>query len=130
MMKERRALREASEEPVQSQDAVIYVHSPERGVSIPAHPEEIFAVIRVNGKQLKVLNDEVVRVERLPFEVGQQISITDVLMVGTMDYTALGRPNVENARVLATVEEEAQCEKTIIFKKRRRKGYQKSQGHR
>ena len=44
-------------------------------------------------------------------------------MVGTVDYTALGRPIVENAKVLATVEEEAQCEKTIIFKKRRRKGY-------
>ena len=71
LLKERRALREAEQEPVTAQDAVIYVHSPEHGVSIPAHPDNIFAVIRVNGQQIKVLNNEVVRVEKLPFEVGE-----------------------------------------------------------
>ena len=106
------------------------MHSPEKGVALPPHPEEIFAVIRIQGQQMKVLNNDLVRVEKLPFEIGQQICINDVLMVGSIDYTSIGRPQIENARVYATVEQEAQCEKTVIFKKRRRKGYQKSQGHR
>lgn len=103
--------------PVEAQDAVIYVHSPEKGVTIPAHPEQLFAVIRVNGQQMKVMANELVRVEKLPFEVGQQICISDVLLVGTTDYTAIGRPNVQNCKVYASVETEAQCEKSIVFKK-------------
>mmetsp|Transcript_40719 Transcript_40719/g.53415 ORF Transcript_40719/g.53415 Transcript_40719/m.53415 type:complete len:95 (-) Transcript_40719:76-360(-) len=51
-------------------------------------------------------------------------------MIGSPDYTAIGRPQVQNARVYASIEEEAQCEKSIVFKKRRRKGYQKTIGHR
>ena len=102
---------------------MIYVHSSEKGVTIPAHPDQIFAVIRVNGSQMKVTTDDLVTVEKIPFEVGQQICIDDVLMVGTPDYTAIGRPQVQNAKVYATVEQTAQCEKTIVFKKRRRKGY-------
>mgnify|MGYP000932842484 CR=1 FL=1 len=84
----------------------------------------------MQGSQIKVLLNDLIRVEKLPFEVGQQICINDVLLVGTPDYTALGRPIVENARVYASIEEEAQCEKSIIFKKRRRKGYQRTIGHR
>ena len=127
---EERKAREAEREPVASQDAVIYVHSPEKGVSLPAHPDEIFAIVRIGGKQTKVLNNDCLRVEKLPFEVGAQICLNDVLMVGTVDYTAIGRPQVQNARVYATIEQETQCTKTVIFKKRRRKGYQKTQGHR
>ena len=51
-------------------------------------------------------------------------------MVAGVDFTILGRPTVQNARVLATVEELTQTEKVIIMKKRRRKGYQKNMGHR
>ena len=51
-------------------------------------------------------------------------------MVGTTEYTAIGRPSIGNARVYATIEEHSQTEKVIIFKKRRRKGYQKNAGHR
>ena len=51
-------------------------------------------------------------------------------MVGTAEYTAIGRPTIGNARVYATIEEYSQTEKVIIFKKKRRKGYQKNGGHR
>jgi len=130
LKKAARALREASREPVKSQEAVVYVHNPEQGVALPPHPEDIFAVIRVKGKQTKVLLNDVIKVEKLPFEVGSQICIDEVLMVGSPDYTAIGRPTVEKARVYASIEEEAQCEKSIIFKLRRRKGYMRSRGHR
>ena len=63
------------------------------------------------------------------FEVGQQLVFDDVLMVGTPEYTAIGRPSVENARVYVTLEEITRSEKVIVFKKKKRKGYQKSQGH-
>ena len=69
-------------------------------------------------------------VEKLPFTVGEQICLNDVLLVGTTEYTAVGRPSISNARVYATLQEEALTEKVIIFKKRRRKGYQKNAGHR
>ena len=52
------------------------------------------------------------------------------MLVGTQDYTAVGRPYVETAKVVATVEEQIKTQKVIVFKKKRRKGYQKNQGHR
>ena len=92
--KAKREMREAEALPIENQEAVIYVHSPEKGVTLPAHPDEIFAVVRINGNQVKVLNNDLIRVETLPFELGQQICITDVLLVGSLDYTAIGRPCV------------------------------------
>ena len=68
--KVQREMREAEALPIQSQEAVIYVHSPEKGVALPAKPDEIFAVIRINGHQVKVLNNDLIKVELLPFEVG------------------------------------------------------------
>ena len=55
--------------------------------------------------------------------VGSQIIINDVMLVGTRDYTAIGRPSVSKAKVYATVEEISRTDKVIIFKKQRRKGY-------
>ena len=53
-----------------------------------------------------------------------------MLLIGTADYTAIGRPVVTKAKVYCTVEEESRTSKVIIFKKQRRKGYQKNMGHR
>ena len=75
---------------------------------MPPHPEKIFAVINVKGTQFKVAKDDRVIMDNLNVEgaeVGKQIIFDDILMVGTPDYTKLGRPNVEKARVFATLEE-------------------------
>ena len=64
------------------------------------------------------------------FDVGTQLKLEEILLVGTQDYTCVGRPTVEKACVYATVEEISQTEKVLIFKKRRRKDSQKHQGHR
>ena len=74
--------------------------------------------------------DDRVMVELLDIDVGTQLELEDVLMVGTQDYTCIGRPAVKKARVLATIEETSQTEKSLIFKKRRRKDSQRHQGHR
>ena len=97
----------------------MYIHSAEEGVTLPPHLDGIFAVMRIKGLQYKVVRDDRVMCEQLPFEVGEQIQIDEVLMVGTKDYTCIGRPTVQKARVLASVEEISQTEKTLIFKKRR-----------
>ena len=94
------------------QDEIVYVHNPEEGITLPPNPEAIFAVIRIKGLQYKVTKDDRVMSELLEdFEVGTQIELEDVLLVGTQDYTCVGRPNVKNARVFATVEETSQTEK-------------------
>ena len=116
--------------PEADQDEVVYVHNPEEGIALPPHPEKIFAVIRVAGLQYKVTKDDRVMCEMLPYDVGTQIELEEVLMVGTPDYTCVGRPTVINARVVVTVEETSQTEKTLIFKKRRRKDSQRHMGHR
>eukprot|EP00347_Sterkiella_histriomuscorum_P006168 403353806 len=110
----------------------LYVHNEEQGVELPPNPNEIFAVVRIKGLQYKVTKDDRLMSEWLEdFEVGQQIELSEVLLVGTTDYTCVGRPTVSQAKVFATVEEHTQTEKTLIFKKRRRKGNsQRHQGHR
>lgn len=124
-------------EPDTSGEECIYVHNPEEGVTLPPHPSKIYAVIDVKGHQHKVTKDDRVILEKLiptdpdepAPEIGQQIVFDKVLIVGTQDYTSIGRPTVPHARVYATLEEKTRSEKVIIFKKKRRKGYQKSQGH-
>lgn len=118
-------------QPKEEQDEIVYVHEPELGITLPPNPEEIFAVIRIKGMQYKVSKDDRVMSELLEdFEVGTQIELEDVLLVGTKDYTCVGRPNVKQARVFATVEETSQTEKVLIFKKRRRKDSQRNRGYR
>lgn len=73
----------------------MYVHSPEKGVTLPPHPDDVFAVMRIKGQQTKVLVNDLIKIEKLDeFEVGAQICIDDILMVGSPDYTAIGRPSI------------------------------------
>ena len=68
--------------------------------------------------------------DKINLSAGESFLMDHVLLVGTKDYTSVGRPYVSSAKVLCTVEEVTKTEKVIVFKKRRRKGYQKNQGHR
>jgi len=63
-------------------------------------------------------------------DVGDSFIFEKVLMVASDEYTSIGRPYLTTAKVIATVEEHSLTEKVIIFKKKRRKGYQRNQGHR
>ncbi|KAL9644666.1 hypothetical protein ABK040_005023 [Willaertia magna] len=80
-----------------------------------------FAVVQVEGHQYKVTNGDRITVNRIPIEVGTQISLDKILLVGAKDFTAIGRPIVEGAKVLATVEQHTRTAYVIAFKKRRRK---------
>jgi len=95
-----------------------------------APPPTRFAVVELGGTQYKVAADDVICVEKMEVEVGSIIHAERVLLVASASSTIIGSPLVKDARVEATVEEQASSEKVIVFKKRRRKGYQRWKGHR
>jgi len=88
------------------------------------------AVIKTGGKQYRVRSGEQLRVELMTAEVGASVSFDEVLMVGEGDTAKVGAPLVPGARVKATVVAHGRGDKVHIFKLRRRKHFQKSQGHR
>ena len=90
----------------------------------------MYAVIKTGGKQYRVQAGEKIKVEQIPADVGSQIVLDQVLMVGTGDAVTIGKPLVAGASVNATVVSQGRHDKVKIFKMRRRKHYQKRQGHR
>ena len=62
--------------------------------------------------------------------ISDLIQFEAVKLIGTGSYTILGRPNIESARVIASIEQQTLAQKVLVFKKKRRKGYKRSQGHR
>ena len=90
----------------------------------------MYAVIRTGGKQYKVAPGEKLKVELIPADVGAQIVLDQVLLVGDGANVRLGQPIVAGATVNATVLAHGRGDKVKIFKMRRRKHYQKHQGHR
>ena len=90
----------------------------------------MYAVIKSGGKQYRVESGAKLRVERLSADVGAAVSFDEVLLVGGGDGVKVGAPLVSGAQVKATVLAQGRDDKVRIFKLRRRKHYQKSQGHR
>jgi len=90
----------------------------------------MYAVIKTGGKQYKVVPGEKLKVELIPADVGAQIVLDQVLLVGDGSSVRLGQPTVAGATVNATVLAHGRGDKVKIFKMRRRKHYQKHQGHR
>ena len=90
----------------------------------------MYAIIKSGGKQYRVQSGEQLRVESLAAEVGAAVAFDQVLMVGAGDAVRVGAPLVAGAKVKATVLAHGRGDKVRIFKLRRRKHYQKSQGHR
>jgi len=90
----------------------------------------MYAVVKTGGKQYKVAPGEKLKVEQLPADVGAEVILDQVLLVSEGEAVRLGQPTVAGATVKATVVAQGRGEKIRIFKMRRRKHYQKHQGHR
>jgi large subunit ribosomal protein L21 len=90
----------------------------------------MYAVIKTGGKQYRVAPGEKIKIEQIPADVGATIVLDQVLMVADGDAVKLGTPLVSGATVSATVLSHGRGVKVKIFKMRRRKHYQKTQGHR
>lgn len=90
----------------------------------------MYAVIKTGGKQYKVAAGDKIKVEQMPADIGAEVTIDQVLAVGEGDQILVGAPLVSGATVSATVLSNGRHDKVRIFKMRRRKHYQKHQGHR
>ena len=90
----------------------------------------MYAVIKAGGKQYRVAPGENIKIEQVQAEVGATIELAEVLMVADGEAVKLGTPTVAGAKVSATVVAHGRGPKVRIFKMRRRKHYQKTQGHR
>jgi large subunit ribosomal protein L21 len=90
-----------------------------------------FAVVHVGGHQYKVTPGDLIITEKLlGAEVGSHIHLNKILLVGTQSATAVGTPLLEHAKIVAEVEEQTKAEKIFVFKKKRRKYYKRTRGHR
>ena len=90
----------------------------------------MYAVKKTGGKQYKVVAGKKYKVEQIPADIGSEITLDQVLAVGEGESIRFGTPLVEGAQVQATVVAQGRHKKVKIFKMRRRKHYQKRQGHR
>jgi large subunit ribosomal protein L21 len=90
----------------------------------------MYAVIASGGKQYRVEKDEVLRIEKISGEVGDQVSFDKVLMFADADKISIGRPLLDNISVRGHIVEQDRTKKVLVFKFRRRKRYRKTQGHR
>ena len=90
----------------------------------------MFAIVQTGGKQYRVSPGDVLRVEHLPGERGDEVLLEQVLLVADGDAIQVGQPLVAGARVVSEILRQGKAKKIIIFKKKRRKKYRRKQGHR
>ena len=90
----------------------------------------MYAIVNIAGKQYKVAEGDKLKVARLAFKVGEKISFENVLLTDDGKNVKIGKPAVKGAVVSAEVLEHGRLKKILVYKKKRRKGYQRKTGHR
>jgi large subunit ribosomal protein L21 len=90
----------------------------------------MYAIVQSGGRQYQVQPGSIVRLEKLPGEVGQTVTLDQVLLVADGDQVQVGQPILQNMAIQARIVEQARHSKVVIFKHKRRKDYRKKQGHR
>ena len=90
----------------------------------------MYAVIRSGGKQYRVSPGQTIRLERVGGDVGSKVELGEVLLVENEGNVQVGAPLVANAKIEATVVENDRAKKILIFKKKRKKQYRRTRGHR
>jgi large subunit ribosomal protein L21 len=90
----------------------------------------MYAIVEIAGQQVKVAKDQKVFVNRLPVEEGKKVSFDNVLLIGDGDKITIGAPAIDGAQIGAKVVKHLKGDKVIVFKKKRRKGFRKKNGHR
>ncbi len=90
----------------------------------------MYAIVEIAGQQFKVEKENKIFVHRLDNKVGDKIEFEKVLLVDNEGDVKIGAPTIEGAKIEAEVIDHVRGDKVIVFKKKRRKGYQKQNGHR
>ena len=97
--------------------------------TLPSEVWSMYAILKTGGKQYRVKAGDSVKVEKIDSEIGSELSLKDVLLIGG-DTNYIGTPMVDKASVTAVVAKQARKPKVVVLKKKRRQGYRKLQGHR
>ena len=90
----------------------------------------MYAIVNISGKQYKATEGARLRVPRQSGDSGAKLSFDDILLISNSDSTQIGKPNVSGAKVTATILNHGRERKILVYKKKRRKGYQRKNGHR
>ena len=90
----------------------------------------MYALVKTGGKQYRVAKNDTILVERIAAEVGAEIILNDIVLLGNGDKVTIGKPNIKGAAVSATVMNQTRGPKVIIFRRKRRKNHRRTQGHR
>lgn len=90
----------------------------------------MYALVNIAGQQFRVEKDQTIKTQKLPGEVGQSVSFDRVLLVADGDRVQIGTPALKGAAVQGTIVAQTRDDKIIVFKKKRRKGYRRTNGHR
>ncbi|ABW65896.1 50S ribosomal protein L21 [Desulfosudis oleivorans] len=90
----------------------------------------MYAVIATGGKQYRVEKDEVLRLEKLPGQVGDTVSFDQILLFSDGESVSVGTPVLGNVTVSGKIVEQDRAKKILVFKTKRRKRYRRKQGHR
>jgi large subunit ribosomal protein L21 len=90
----------------------------------------MYAVIETGGKQYRVSEGDAISVEKLPYEVGDEVEFERVLLVSGKEGVTIGQPIVKGAKVVAKVEAEGRGRKILVWKYRPKQRYRRRQGHR
>jgi large subunit ribosomal protein L21 len=90
----------------------------------------MYAIVNIAGKQYKVAEGDQLKVARLQSAVGEKVNFEEVLLTDDGKNVRIGKPAVKGAKVTAEVIEHGRLRKILVYKKKRRKGYQRKNGHR
>jgi large subunit ribosomal protein L21 len=90
----------------------------------------VYAIVESGGRQYRAEEGHSFSVEKLPYEVGDQIELKDVLLLADGDKVKVGKPKVKGASVKATVIEQYRGEKILVFRYRSKQGFRRRKGHR
>ena len=90
----------------------------------------MYAIVNTGGKQYKIRQGDILRLEKIPGEVGSPVSFDRVLMFSDGENASIGRPVLDNVTVKGHIVEQGKAQKIIVFKYKRRKRYRRKLGHR
>jgi len=91
---------------------------------------KMFAVLKTGGKQYKVSQGDVIQVEKLEGNVGDKVTLDQILMIGEEDKVDVGSPILDGSQVTCEIMDQVKGPKILVFKKKRRKKYRRTNGHR
>lgn len=90
----------------------------------------MYAIVNTGGKQYRIQEGQILRIEKIAGDVGSEVSFDKILMLSDGENVTIGRPVLENVLVRAQIVEQDKAKKILVFKYKKRKRYRRKQGHR